>query len=123
MTKKAKYNIFSVLGFVFSVVPVLFVIGAEFPLWVERGWGCVMSGGALSAFSIFLMTIGVTPILKSLLAKMKTPAIPFVWGALALFFSAVEMVIKSLVLVASIGFLGNLIGFFFFSIAKRYKTV
>ena len=28
MTKKAKYNIFSVLGFVFSVVPVLFVIGA-----------------------------------------------------------------------------------------------
>ena len=120
MSDKAKYALLYAIGLLLCIVPVLFCIFSEFPLWVRSGIDSILSGFVLSGISLTLAVVACTPLIRVVRRKIKTPAVWMMWGIAALVFTSVKNVIDSLVLISTFGFIGNLLGAFFFALARKY---
>ena len=120
MSNKAKHRLLYAIGLVLCVLPVLFCILSEFPLWVRSGIDTIFSGFVLSGISLTLVVVACTPLIRVVGRKIKTPAVWMMWGIAALIFYSVKNVIDSLVLISTFGFIGNALGAFFFALAGKY---
>ena len=120
MSNRAKHRLLYSIALALCILPVLFCIFSEFPLWIRSGAEEVFSGFVLSGISITLAIVACTPLLTVVRRRLKTPSVWMMWGIAALVFTSVKGVIDSLVLVSTFGFIGNALGAFFFALARKY---
>lgn len=116
MKKKTNSQLFSVLGFLFSTVPVISAVLSYFPLWREHG-----SEELLSGFTLLLLFLSMIPLFRILKAKMKTPAAHTLWFIIFIFFYVFSKIADELTVISFVGFIGNLIGALFFKLSSGMK--
>ena len=114
MTNTKKRLIFSVLGVITSVLPPLFAVLSFFPLWKERGAETILSG-----ISLCLILISAVPLFRYIKRILYSPSAPMLWFFVFILFIALSKIADDITVIAFIGFISNLIGTIFFTIAKK----
>lgn len=102
------------LGLIFCTAPVICVILSYFPLWKEKGTESVLSG-----FALLLVLASLVPFFKVIKRALRSPAAHTMWLIAFLFFFVFSKIADEMTVISFIGFLGNLIGAFFFKLAGR----
>ena len=101
-------------GTLFSTVPPLLATLAYIPIWSGRGGFAMLSG--LAALMILLCFI---PLFRLIRSHLKTPSAPLIWLIVFLTFFILAEIADEMKVIAFIGLIGNLLGAFFFRLAKR----
>jgi chromate transport protein ChrA len=109
-----KRLIFTLIGLVISVLPVVIATVSYFPLWCARGGQTI-----LSAFALILIIIAAVPLFRLLRTAFKSPASYTVWLVLFIIFFALSKIADEMVVISLIGFVSNLIGAIFFRLGKE----
>lgn len=117
---KSEFNptkrlLFNALGIVISVLPVTVSIFSYFPLWISRGGASILSG-----ISLFLICLAIVPIFKYLKHIMRSPSAPVMWLITFVVFLLLSKIADEMTVISFVGFTTNLIGAFFFKLARRY---
>ena len=112
-----KCYVFKVLGVVISTLPPLFAVFSYFPVWKERGAEAMLSG-----ISLFLILISVVPLFRTVKTMLKSPSAAFIWFILFILFFSLSKIADDITVISFIGFISNLVGAFFFSIARRFEV-
>lgn len=106
--------IFYALGLLFSTLPPFFATVNYFPIWSGRGGSAMLSGMAA-----LLLLLCFAPLFRLIRERLKTPSAPIIWLAVFLAFFILAEIADEMKVIAFIGLVGNLIGAFFFRLAKR----
>ena len=106
-----KRLLFKLLGLIFSTAPVIFAILSYFPVWRREG-----SVEMLSGFTVLLLFISIVPIVKLIKRFFSSPSATSVWFLIFVLFFIASKIADQMVVVSLTGFLGNLIGAFFWRI-------
>lgn len=117
MPGNKKSLIFRALGVAFSTLPPLFAVLSYFPLWKERGSEVMVSG-----LCLFMILISVVPLIRAVKSLLKSPSAPFIWFLIFLVFFSLSKIADDITVISFIGFISNLIGAFFFSLARRFEV-
>ena len=120
MNMKAEFNptkrlLFNALGMGISILPVAVSIFSYFPLWMRRGNASVLSG-----VSLFLICLAAVPLFKYLKQIMHSPSAPVMWFIVFVIFLLLSRIADEMTVISFVGFTTNLIGAFFFKLARRY---
>ena len=109
-----KKAVFSALGLVFSVVPVLSLILLYFPIWTARGDGAVLSG-----FTLLLILLAFAPLFRALKSILKSPSAHTMWFIIFIIFFMLSKIADEMTVISFVGFISNMIGSLFFRAARR----
>ena len=104
------------LGLLFSIAPPLSAILLYFPIWSGRGGGAVLSG-----FTLLLILLAFIPLFKTAKAALKSPSAYSMWFIVFVLFFMLSKIADEMTVISFVGFLGNLIGSFFFKAARRLE--
>ncbi|MBO7304226.1 MAG: hypothetical protein J6V09_03305 [Clostridia bacterium] len=115
MTNARKKKFFlNFIGLCFSVLPVLMAIISYFPEWRQRGGGTLFSG-----FVLLLVLLALIPLFNVIKSALKTPSAKTLWFVIFVVFFLLSRIADEMTVISFIGFVGNLIGAFFFKAAER----
>lgn len=114
MTELKKRIIFNALGLIFSTLPPFFAVLSFFPIWRERGAEAILSG-----LSLCLILICSVPLVRSFKRALHSPSAPLLWFLVFIVFFTLSKIAADVTVIAFVGFVSNLVGAFFFAIAKR----
>lgn len=114
MTELKKRLIFNTLGLIFSTLPPFLAVLSYFPIWRERGAETILSG-----LSLCLILICAVPLIRSVKRALYSPSAPLLWLLVFIVFFALSKIAEDVTVIAFVGFISNLIGAFFYAIAKR----
>ena len=117
MQSNKKSLVFKALGVAFSTLPPLFAVLSYFPLWKDRGSEVMLSG-----LCLFMLLISLIPLIRAVKAALKSPSAPFIWFLIFLVFFSLSKIAEDVTVISFIGFISNLIGAFFFSLARRFEV-
>lgn len=109
-----KRKVYFFLSALFSVLPPALTTLSYFPLWVEQGGTQTVSG--LCAFALVVCTI---PLFRIVTRHLRTPSLPLFWSAAYLLLKCLSSIITELSVIAFVGACSNIIGAFFFHLAKK----
>ncbi len=109
--------LFVSLGLIFSVAPPLSAILLYFPIWTDRGGGAVLSG-----FTLLLLLLAFTPLFKMAKSMLRSPSAYAMWFIVFLLFFMLSKIADEMTVISFVGFIGNLIGSFFFKAANRKEN-
>jgi hypothetical protein len=114
--------IFTVLGYLFCLVPPTLAILERFPLWAQEGKAPLLSG-----FSLLLLLVATIPLRRGIVALfarfLHSPSAFTVWGAIWLFcelFGRISVAVADIALLSTIT---SLIGAFFFHLGRKKQEV
>lgn len=107
--------LFRAVGLIFSVAPVLTATLLYFPLWQKESAAKALSGGVL-----LLILFSILPIFKLLKRIMKSPSVYMLWLICFLLFFSLAKIAEEMTVISFVGFIGNLIGAFFFKLGEGY---
>ena len=111
--KKTKRCVFYALGLIFSIAPPIAATLSYFPLWKEAG-----DSARLSGFCVLLIILSLSPFIRHLKERFRSPSAHTVWLILFIVFFAVSTVANEMKVISLVGFIGNLIGAFFFKLSE-----
>lgn len=114
-TNPTKRLLFNALGIAVSVLPVTVSIFSYFPIWIKRGNASVLSG-----ISLLLICLAIVPIFKYLKEVIRSPSAPVMWLFSFIIFLLLSRIADEMTVISFIGFITNLVGAFFFKLARRY---
>ena len=114
-TNPTKRLLFNALGIAVSVLPVTVSIFSYFPIWIKRGNASVLSG-----ISLLLICLAIVPIFKYLKEIIHSPSAPVMWLFSFIIFLLLSRIADEMTVISFIGFTTNLVGAFFFKLARRY---
>ena len=114
-TNPTKRLLFNALGIAVSVLPVTVSIFSYFPIWIKRGNASVLSG-----ISLLLICLAIVPIFKYLKEVIHSPSAPVMWLFSFIIFLLLSRIADEMTVISFIGFITNLVGAFFFKLARRY---
>ena len=114
-TNPTKHLLFNALGIAVSVLPVTVSIFSYFPIWIKRGNASVLSG-----ISLLLICLAIVPIFKYLKEIIRSPSAPVMWLFSFIIFLLLSRIADEMTVISFIGFITNLVGAFFFKLARRY---
>jgi hypothetical protein len=97
-----------------SVAPPLLATLSYFPLWKERSALALLSG-----WSLLLVILAASPILRLIRERLRSPSAWFVWLLLFLLFSCLSAIAAEMKVISLIGFISNLIGAYLFKLADK----
>ena len=101
-------------GLLFSTIPPLWATLAYFPIWNSKGGGAMLSG-----MTVMLILISFTPLFNLVKKHFKTPSAPILWFVIFVAFFVLARIADEMKVISFAGFIGNVIGAFFFRLAKR----
>lgn len=105
-----------IIGISFCTVPVITAILTYFPLWREKGGTAVLSG-----FTLLLTVLALTPLMKTLKRLLRSPAVHTMWFIVFAVFLLLSKIADEMTVISFVGFIGNLIGAFFFKAANKNR--
>ena len=105
------------IGLIISILPPLLAVFSFFPIWKERGAEAMLSG-----ISLFLILISAVPFFRAVKAALKSPSAPLIWFVLFVLFFSLSKIADDITVISFIGFVSNLAGALFFSLAKRFEV-
>ena len=114
MTNTAKVFVFRALGLILSTLPPLFATLSYFPIWRTRGAGALISG-----LSLLLILLCAVPSVRAIKTALRSPSAPIVWFVVFVIFFALSKIADEVTVIAFVGFISNLIGAIFFSLARK----
>ena len=114
MTELKKRLIFNALGLIFSTLPPFFAVLSYFPIWRERGAETILSG-----LSLCLIMISAIPLFRAVKRALYSPSAPLIWLLVFIVFFALSKIAADVTVISFLGFVSNLVGAFFYAIAKR----
>ena len=114
MKKDKRSLLLSALGVTVSTVPVAIATLSYFPLWVERS-----SYATFSGFTLLLLILAATPIVKILKRRFTSPSVTIVWLMLFLVFSMLKSIVYEVTVIAFVGFVSNSLGALIYYLAKK----
>ncbi len=109
--------LFKAIGLVFSTMVPVIAVFSYFPIWRERGADDMLSG-----ISLLLILISAIPLCRSIRAALRSPSAPFVWFLIFIIFFSLSKIADDITAISFIGFLSNIVGSLFFSLAKRFEV-
>ncbi len=113
MNERNRTVIFKLIGLAISTVLPLSAVITYFPLWKERGAATMVSG-----ISLCLILVSIIPIVRYLKYALKSPSATTVWFVLFVLFFFLSRIAEDMTVISMIGFISNLVGSFFFYLAK-----
>ena len=116
MTRKinpSKIILIKSVALFICIVPALIATLSYFPIWVNKGGACVISGLALC-----LITISLIPFYKQIGGLLKSPSAYVIWLILFIIFFLLSRIAEEMTVISFVGFVGNMIGAIFFKIAR-----
>jgi chromate transport protein ChrA len=116
MTKIKRYAI-TLAALIISVLPPLFAALSYFPLWKERGAAALLSG-----WSLLLVILAASPILRFIRERLRSPSAWCVWLALFILFSALSAIAAEMKVISLIGFISNIFGAYLFKLAEAGES-
>lgn len=108
MSRKRR-ALFTLLGLLFSILPPLLVTLSYFPLFRAAGAGALLSGTAL-----LLLLLCALPLLRLIARRLASPSVWQLWLLAFILFFLLSRIARQVTVISFYGFLGNLIGSFFF---------
>lgn len=116
LSKKQKYYLFKVLGFLFCIVPPLVVTVIKYPLWSAS------KGATLSVVSVILIVLCCIPFKKYLKEVWKNPSAWQMW----LFIFVADIILENIAqmtkIISLVGLISSIVGAIMFQLSKRYET-
>lgn len=112
---RPKAILLTLLGLAFCTLPAMAAVLFYFPIWVDRG-----GAAALSGFTLFLMLLAISPMLKAIRHILRSPASHTMWFIAFVVFFALSSIAEEMTVICFVGFVSNLIGALFFKWARRY---
>ena len=109
-----KSLILTLFGFLFSILPPMISTLAYFPLWKDAGGAYLISG-----FALLLLLLSFLPMMRFIKEKLKSPSAILIWALIYCLFFALSRIADQVTVIAFFGLIGNIIGAFFFHLAKR----
>ena len=110
-----KFFLLNAAGISLCVLPVTASIILYFPIWAERGAPTLLSG-----FSLILLLMAVTPLIRLAKQALKSPAAYLMWFLAFIVFFMLSEIANDMTVICFVGFISNLLGAVFFKLAKRY---
>lgn len=113
-----KRKIFFIIGTLFSILPPALATLSYFPLWVEAGASQTVSG-----LCALVLVICAVPLLRIVMRHLRTPSLPLFWTVAYLLLKSLSSIISELCVIAFIGACSNLLGMFFFYLARKKAPI
>lgn len=113
MTKQHKALLLKLLAVIISTLPVAIVTLSYFPLWKNRGAGAVLSG-----FTVFLLLICFSPLLRLIKKHLSAPSSFTAWLLMFIAFSIIESIVYEMIVISFVGMTSNLLSSALFKAAK-----
>lgn len=119
MTRKinpSKIILIKSVALFICIVPALIATLSYFPIWVNKGGACVISGLALC-----LITISLIPFYKQIGGLLKSPSAYVIWLILFIIFFLLSRIAEEMTVISFIGFISNLVGAMLFKLAAKLE--
>lgn len=116
LSKKQKYYLFKVLGFLFCIVPPLVVTVIKYPLWSAS------KGATLSVVSVILIVLCCIPFKKYLKEVWKNPSAWQMWLFIFIADIILENIAQMTKTISLVGLISSIVGAIMFQLSKRYET-
>lgn len=113
---RPKALLLTLLGLAFCILPAMAAILLYFPIWVDRGGAATLSG-----FTLLLMLLAISPMLKAIRRILHSPSSHTMWFIAFIVFFALSSIAEEMTVICFVGFVSNLIGALFFKWARRYR--
>lgn len=104
------------LGALLCIVPPIAVTIGYFPVWVEKS-----SSSTISGLSMILILVSIIPLFKLVKDHLKTPSAPLLWAIICLFAVMFRSIIDQVIVIAFVGTVSSIAGFFVFKARDRMK--
>jgi len=114
MAEIGRRTLLKALGLIFSTLPPFVATLSYFPIWRERGAEAMLSGLCLS-----ITLVCALPIFRAIKSALRSPSAPLLWFIIFLIFFSLSKIAEDITVIAFVGFISNLIGALFFTLAKR----
>ena len=113
--KTWKRNLLKGFSLFLCTVPAFLATLHYFPIWYRvNAFDIVVPGVAVLCFCVCSI-----PLLRWIGRALKSPAVWMVWLALAVLLYLVESIISQLIIICSIGAVGNLLGAVLWNVAEK----
>ena len=99
--------ILKLLAVIFSTVPPILATLSYFPVFKAGGAVALISG-----FSLLLLLISISPLIKLLKRFFSSPTVTGVWFIIFILFFALSKIADEMVVISLVGYLGNLLASF-----------
>ena len=119
MTRKnnlSKIILIKAIALITCIAPALTATLSYFPIWLNKGDACVISGLALC-----LITISLIPFYKQVGGILKSPSAYVIWLILFIIFFLLSKIADEMTVISFIGFISNLIGAMLFKLARKLE--
>ena len=119
MTRKnnlSKIILIKSIALIICIAPALIATLSYFPIWVNKGGACVISGLALC-----LITISLIPFYKQIGGMLKSPSAYVIWLILFVIFFLLSRIADEMTVISFVGFVSNLIGAALFKIVAKME--
>ena len=100
-------------GIICSVVPPIVATLSYFPLWQTKDAETVVSG-----ICAVLLILSALPLIRILIAKMRTPSATVLWSILFLLFFSLCRIAEEICVISCAGMVGGALGSVFFRLGK-----
>ena len=114
MKAGVKRGIIRLFALLFCTVPPVMATLLYFPLWRERS-----GAAALSGFTLLLLLLSITPLLKLIKQVFRSPSVQLMWFFAFILFFLLSRIADEVTVIAFTGFIGNSVGAILFKLAKR----
>lgn len=104
------------LGLIFATVPVIMATLSYFPLWRKGGAATMLSG-----FTLLLLLLSVTPLIRILKRWLESPSSTTMWFVIFVSFFILSRIADEMVVISFVGYLGNLIASFIWRFTRESK--
>ena len=106
--------VYTLLGLLLSVLPPIVATLSYFPLWQTRDAETVVSG-----ISALLLVFSALPLMRIVMAKMRTPSATVLWGILFLLFFSLCRIADEMCVISFCGMVGGALGSLFFRLGRK----
>ena len=116
MIKSRTREIFlKAIGLLFCITPPALAIFLYFPDWISRG-----DGSAVSGIGLILILMTLSPLFKVAAERLKSPSSYTMWFISFILFFMLSKIADEMTVISFLGFIGNLVGAFFWRAAGRH---
>ncbi|MBO5788884.1 MAG: hypothetical protein J6R42_02945 [Clostridia bacterium] len=111
-----KAFIFTLIGYIFSILPPVLVAIEHFPLWIKAG-----EKSTCSALGVMVLLLCLIPLKRGISQALRSPAAWQMWLILFLVLYFTQYIAQGLMAVALVAFPFSVLGAIMFRLAKKCK--